>query len=487
MQDDQSPRSKYPPAFAKPESVVMTDEIRLHQSLLSNYTPSQLPVLDGQERMVDVTIGPTLKQVIDVEETNEHVVVNVFIRQIWYNHLLKWDPEKFGGIKKINIRPKQVWTPDIYLYANVEDSKSYNGFLDTLKTRITLHNDGKNVWLSPIMFRISCAINVAKFPFDTQVCDFVFGSFTYDNTKLRLKPENKSADVTDYSKNVEWKLLSMDSLKRTTKHTCCENSFDEVVYTLIIKRKPLFLIINLIAPNMIFSFMTIMVYIIPVGTGERSSFVVSLVLAMALFLTSSIDLMPDSSEVIPLFSYFLGLVLLAMFLLTITVCYSLSIYYANANVLVMPCWMRKYVLNKLAPFLGIELRPQRKTLKSVLNDEEARFFTTQVNDGLGCCHPGRLWSAGNNLKYKGSLWKSDDQPRNDDTIAGMRFDKKSLNKVSDQLTSIIDSMEKEDERAHRQAEWSAVSRSLDKLCFWVFICAFLLILTFCSFKGASLQ
>ncbi len=48
--------------------------------------------------------------------------------------------------------------------------------------------------------------------------------------------------------------------------------------------------------------------------GERSSFVVSLVLAMALFLTSSIDLMPDSSEVIPLFSYFLGLVLLAMFL-----------------------------------------------------------------------------------------------------------------------------------------------------------------------------
>ncbi len=104
--------------------------------------------------------------------------------------------------------------------------------------------------------------------------------------------------------------------------------------------------------------------------------------------------MPDSSEVIPLFSYFLGLVLFAMFLLTITVCYSLSIYHANANVLVMPYWMRKYILNKLAPFLGIKAKEKRVNVKSLMNDEEARLFTTKVNQELECCHPGRLWAAG---------------------------------------------------------------------------------------------
>ncbi len=214
----------------------------------------------------------------------------------------------------------------------------------------------------------------------------------------------------------------------------------------------------------------------------------SLVLAMALFLTSSIDLMPDSSEVIPLFSYFLGLVLLAMFLLTITVCYSLSIYHANANVLVMPYWMRKYILNKLAPFLGIELKQQRKSLKSIMNDEEARYFTTRVNEELDCCHPGRLWAASNRLKHRGGLWKSDDTSSNAnrDGKNGLKFDQKALKRVSNHLNSIIDSMERDEDRSHRQAEWHAVSRSLDKLCFWIFICAFLLVLTFCSFKGASL-
>lgn len=83
---------------------------------------------------------------------------------------------------------------------SVEDDKNYNGFLDTLKTRITLHSDGKNVWLAPIMFRISCAINVAKFPFDTQICDFKFGSFTYDSTKIKLQAQNKTADFSKYSR-----------------------------------------------------------------------------------------------------------------------------------------------------------------------------------------------------------------------------------------------------------------------------------------------
>lgn len=469
--------------------VILTDEIRLHQTLLGNYSSVQLPVMEGKDRQVGVQIGLTLQQVVDVEETNEHVIINVFVRQIWYNPTLTWNASLFGGINQINVQPKQIWKPDLYLFANVEDDKNYNGFLDTLKTRITLHSDGKNVWLAPIMFRISCAINVAKFPFDTQICDFKFGSFTYDSTKIKLQAQNKTADFSKYSQNVEWTLISMGSKSEQRSHTCCPNTFDEVTFTLIIKRKPLFLLINLIAPNMIFSFLTIMVYIIPVGTGERSSFVVSLVLAMALFLTSSIDLMPDSSEVIPLFSYFLGLVLLAMFLLTITVCYSLSIYHANANVLVMPFWMRKYILNKLAPFLGIKLKNPRQTLRARMTDEEARLFTTKVNEELECCHPGRLWSVRAQMKNRGGLWNSSEQNGNvssRDLKLDPNLDKKSLRRISDHLTSIIDSMERDDEKAHRQEEWHVVSRSLDKLCFWIFICAFLLVLTFCSFKGASL-
>jgi len=277
----------------------------------------------------------------------------------------------------------------------------------------------------------------------------------------------------------------MNARKEKSQHTCCENTFDEVIFNLIIKRKPLFLMINLIAPNMIFSFLTIAVYTIPSASNERSSFVVSLVLAMALFLTSSIDLMPDSSEVIPLFSYFLGLVLLAMFLLTITICYNLSIYYANANVSVMPYWMRKYVLNSLGPFFGIVLRRSQSNEKEKVNDDH---IMVDLNEELECCHPGRLWKPGSSVKASSHLWRARSSKANVLKEMGLdsRMSKRDLKRISKYLTSIIDSLEKEEEKAHRQAEWHAVSKTLDKLCLWIFVCAFLLIITFCSIKGASL-
>ena len=205
---------------------------------------------------------------------------------------------------------------------------------------------------------------------------------------------------------------------------------------------------------------------------------------MALFLTSSIDLMPDSSEVIPLFSYFLGLVLLAMFLLTITVCYSLSIYHANASVTVMPLWMRKYILNKFAPFFGISLK--RRRLRMLRSNDE--YLTVNVNEELECCHPGRLWKPGPSARPSKHLWSARETKSNifKELKLDSKADRKALRKVSKYLSTIIDNLEKEEEKAFRQSEWQAVSKTLDKLCFWIFICAFLLVITFCSIKGASL-
>lgn len=46
--------------------VILTDEIRLHQTLLGNYSSVQLPVMEGKDRQVGVQIGLTLQQVVDV-------------------------------------------------------------------------------------------------------------------------------------------------------------------------------------------------------------------------------------------------------------------------------------------------------------------------------------------------------------------------------------------------------------------------------------
>jgi hypothetical protein len=40
----------------------------------------------------------------------------LFFLQQWKDALLKWDPDKFDGLKKIMVPPDKVWIPDIVLY-----------------------------------------------------------------------------------------------------------------------------------------------------------------------------------------------------------------------------------------------------------------------------------------------------------------------------------------------------------------------------------
>ena len=44
-----------------------------------------------------------------------------------------------------------------------------DGALDKFDTYIVVEFNGKNTWLAPVIFKSTCKINVAFFPFDEQV------------------------------------------------------------------------------------------------------------------------------------------------------------------------------------------------------------------------------------------------------------------------------------------------------------------------------
>ena len=71
-----------------------------------------------------------------------------------------------------------MWTPDIFLQEDVSDDISTGP--TKYKTPIVLHYDGTCTWLIPVKVQSTCSIDVRYFPFDRQVCKFVFGSWTHD-------------------------------------------------------------------------------------------------------------------------------------------------------------------------------------------------------------------------------------------------------------------------------------------------------------------
>ena len=52
-----------------------------------------------------------------------------------------------------------------------------DGGLNKFDTDISVHFSGKNRWLAPVIFKSTCKINVAFFPFDEQLINTMKSKF----------------------------------------------------------------------------------------------------------------------------------------------------------------------------------------------------------------------------------------------------------------------------------------------------------------------
>ena len=99
--------------------------------------------------------------------------------------------------------------------------------------------------------------------------------------------------------------------------------------------------------------------------GERISLAITLLLAMTVFMLVVADIIPATSEVIPLVGVFFSAAMVEMVIMIIVLCYVMRLYHKEPEDPPMPWWMRKYVLNWLAYKVKI-----RKVEETGQNDAE---------------------------------------------------------------------------------------------------------------------
>ena len=141
--------------------------------------------------------------------------------------------------------------------------------MDKLSTRVILHHSGRNVWLSPAMIHSKCNIDIGYFPFDTQKCKLKFGSWTYDGFRLDLQAESDFADLNKYTTNAEWNLVSMPAERNEIFYICCPHPYPDITYSIIIRRRSLFYLMNLILPLVMISSLAGLAFMVPPETGTE--------------------------------------------------------------------------------------------------------------------------------------------------------------------------------------------------------------------------
>ncbi|CAK6954193.1 acetylcholine receptor subunit alpha-like [Scomber scombrus] len=408
-----------------------TDETRLVKTLFTGYNKVVRPVSHFKDPVV-VTVGLQLIQLINVDEVNQIVSSNVRLKQQWKDVNLQWNPEDYGGIRKIRIPSTDIWRPDLVLYNNADGD-----FAIVHETKVLLEYTGMITWNPPAIFKSYCEIIVLHFPFDLQNCSMKLGTWTYDGNLVVVNPDSDRPDLSNFMESGEWVMKDFRSWKHWVYYACCPDTpYLDITYHFLMLRLPLYFIVNVIIPCMLFSFLTGLVFYLPTDS----------------------ELIPSTSSAVPLigkYMLFTMVFVIASIIITVIV---INTHHRSPSTHTMPDWVRKVFIETIPNimFFSTMKRPGKENPKKSIQNTD---FDISDISGNQVTH----------VTYQSPIAKNPDVRS---AIEGVKY--------------IAETMKSDEESNNAAEEWKFVAMVLDHILLCVFM-AVCLIGTLGVFAGRLIE
>ncbi|XP_076641331.1 nicotinic acetylcholine receptor alpha6 [Halictus rubicundus] len=481
-------------------------EKRLLNALLSTYNTLERPVAN-ESQPLEVKFGITLQQIIDVDEKNQILTTNAWLKLEWKDYNLQWNQSDYGGVKDLRITPNKLWKPDILMYNSADE-----GFDGTYQTNVVVTHNGSCLYVPPGIFKSTCKIDITWFPFDDQHCDMKFGSWTYDGNQLDLVLNSKEGgDLSDFIMNGEWYLIGMPGKKNTITYQCCPEPYVDVTFTIQIRRRTLYYFFNLIVPCVLISSMALLGFTLPPDSGEKLTLGVTILLSLTVFLNLVAESMPTTSDAVPLIgvtillslTVFLNLVaetlpqvsdaipLLGsyfnciMFMVASSVVLTvmvLNFHHRSPDRYTMPMWIKTVFLKWLPSILRMSRPGKKTTKKNILMGNRMKDMELQerssksllanvldINDDF--CHKNSANPSSGYIRPAFGTPISTGRPATvEDTSASLPLNgmQEELHMILKELRFITDRMKKADEGEDVISDWKFAAMVVDRLCLIIF-------------------
>jgi hypothetical protein len=241
---------------------IKSQEITIMESVIINKVLSSYNKNMRPTDQVQVNINLNLKQIVNIDDSNQLMTTSSYLTVSWYDPRLTWNFTIYP-IEAITIKVNQLWTPDLFIL----NTANSNGFLPLVDSNLAYI-----VWTGQVIINYGlfglqtrCKMNIYKFPMDEQKCSINIGSWFEDISRITLINQKLYVEANSgFIENQIWTLIgeSINLIRNTTRFSSIYLS-DEIYFTFRVKRGPLYYMINNVYPCLILNVITLIIFFVP--------------------------------------------------------------------------------------------------------------------------------------------------------------------------------------------------------------------------------
>ncbi|XP_073479087.1 acetylcholine receptor subunit epsilon isoform X1 [Aquarana catesbeiana] len=472
-----------------------SEELQLLKDLFSNYDKQARPVKSIHD-IIEVRLKLTLTNLISLNEKEETMTTNVWLQLEWDDYRLTWNESDYGGIQVLRVSPDMVWLPDIVLENNVDGQ-----FEVAYYANVLVHSNGYSSWLPPAIFRSACPVVVTYFPFDWQNCTLVFRSKTYNAKEVTLLLafgesgellERVDIDPEAFTENGEWAIKHCPAWKNLN-HRYMEDDlqYQEINFGLIIQRKPLFYIVNIIVPCVLISSLVVLVYFLPAKAGgQKCTTSISVLLAQVVFLFLIAQKVPETSLSVPLIGKYLIFVMIVSTLIVLSCVIVLNVSLRTPSTHNLTATMKRRLLEVLPRYLHMKVEPceeeatpkerRKSSLGIMLKAEEyvlkkprseLMFERQRERHGLSRDSRGHRGEEEGEPKGKKGQWRwrivdGFDVGATTPLFKNLAHCAPEIKECVEACNFITSSTKDQNKTSAEMENWILIGKVIDVLCFW---------------------
>ncbi|XP_010146033.1 PREDICTED: LOW QUALITY PROTEIN: acetylcholine receptor subunit gamma-like, partial [Eurypyga helias] len=372
-------------------------------------------------------------------EREETLTTNVWIEMQWSDYRLSWDPEKYDNIQLLRVPSTMVWLPDIVLENNSKSEPEV-----AVVTGAT-----PAPFAPPARYAPACA-TPSSLP----------RSQTYSANEINLlltveegqTVEWISIDPEAFTENGEWAIKHRPARKiiNSEQFTPDDIQYQQVIFYLIIQRKPLFYIINIIVPCVLISAMAVLVYFLPAKAGgQKCTVSINVLLAQTVFLFLIAQKVPETSQAVPLIGKYLTFLMVVTVVIVVNAVIVLNVSLRTPNTHSMSQRVRQVCLHLLPRYLGMHMPEETPGPPRAARRRSSLGLMVKADEDM-------LWKARTELLFE------------------KQKERDGLMKTVMERIDIANATREQNDFSSESEEWMLVGRVIDRVCFLImaslFVC-----------------